>query len=72
MNPNDRCYGCGQVHDYSQSYYLVCYECGHVWRTEEELVADHTALLAEMKAPIHPDDHRAEKIYICPQCTHDF
>lgn len=64
--------------------YKVCGECGHVWRTEAEFVADvdhmfnnsarFVAGLAEghpgFAAPLVPA--HLTTIRYCPLCTHDF
>lgn len=64
--------------------YKVCGECGHVWRTEAEFVADVERMLNDCAqfvavqpeghpgfgAPVVPAD--LTTIRYCPLCAHDF
>lgn len=52
--------------------YRVCGECGHVFRTREELVLED--LLWQQSVDVDPEAQpvSAESIYSCPHCTHDF
>ena len=56
---------------------LTCYECLHVWPTEDALISDHNALIAEL-ATVFDDDEpiplasTVDDIYSCPLCMHDF
>lgn len=53
--------------------YRLCIECGHVFRTEEELVE---ADLEARKFWSKKDDDRptltGNEIFSCPHCAHDF
>lgn len=51
------------------SGYLVCGECQHSFRTWQDLVADHNAVVNEldMASVQSPQD-----VVTCPHCTHDF
>lgn len=46
--------------------YGSCLECGHVWRTREDFLADIAAIESELGLAPHPDHE-----YVCPLCTHD-
>jgi hypothetical protein len=50
------------------STYRVCPECFHVYETAADLVAADQAAWAD--GPHPPRD--PDKIYSCPECTHDF
>ena len=54
--------------------YRACLECAHIFRTEQELVDAHNAILEEMKkyGDVGPPATNAEEIWACPHCTHDF
>lgn len=57
--------------------YKYCLECGHIWKTAQELVeaynrevdainsADGTGLVATYV-------ETADQVYFCPLCLHDF
>jgi transcription elongation factor Elf1 len=50
------------------SDYLQCYECGHSYKTAQNLID-------ELKKLRGPEDNREivlEKIFFCPICLHDF
>lgn len=49
--------------------YLVCGECQHSFRTWQDLVADHNAVVNEldMASVQSPED-----VVTCPHCVHDF
>ena len=53
-----------------RSYYTICFECGHVYKTEEELIAwwnhEHPSSGSE------PWMDNTSEIYFCPLCMHDF
>lgn len=61
--------------------YVICFECGHAFRTPEALVADHNALVARLNAadvdpPGGPYELIAavsdpEEVTFCPHCSHD-
>jgi len=48
--------------------YRVCGECGHTFRTEAELIAEHKTYFTEAEWPAQ----EGREIYACPVCTHDF
>ena len=46
--------------------FRVCFECGHVWRTREEFLADVER--ESRAAGVEPDPDQP----FCPLCCHDF
>lgn len=48
-----------------------CFECGHVWRTRDDYVADLAASVAEMQWPM-PANTGSDDLPFCPLCTHDW
>ncbi len=64
------CYSCGVDEDVPRSYYLVCGECGHVYRTPEELVAADQAWRDAAGLPAMRCV--ADDVASCPLCGHDF
>lgn len=70
--PNEiQCFHHGDEPLYPTDYRL-CFECGHVYRTEDELVRAHLEILRSLDEPPQEPDHHGETIYACPLCTHDF
>lgn len=57
--------------------YQVCFECGHVYNTSEELVAAYEQTVQEMikldneGGPFMPKKE-AHEIFFCQECLHDF
>lgn len=49
--------------------YRVCLECWHAFATEEDLLAAEREICARMG--IAPAE-KAEDVWICPLCTHNF
>jgi len=55
-----------------------CLECGHVYPTAADLLAEHAALVATINRETSPDNPPMvaltdpEKIHACPACAHDF
>jgi hypothetical protein len=66
---NQHCYSHG-VDEPDEPCFLVCYECSHVFPTEQALVNDDNAVWAEMG--VHLGDRPAAEIRCCPHCAHDF
>ena len=67
---------CGDQHCYthhvdepSEPAYRFCYECGHVWRTAAELLAEHNRQLAVYGRPPETD---VNQVFCCPLCIHDW
>lgn len=51
--------------------FRCCIECGHVWRTREEYLADVASLVAEMSWPM-PKNASKDDLPFCPLCSHDW
>jgi hypothetical protein len=49
--------------------YRSCGECGHVYRTEADLLAEHNDLAAEIDLTSATS---GAEVYTCPLCAHDF
>lgn len=74
------CYSCNSWHRYnrSESIYIRCFECGHTYRNEGDLVAIQIGKVMEInqrlrdgETPLEPK-YNAEEIHFCPLCLHDF
>lgn len=53
--------------------YQVCFECGHVYNTAEELVAAYNeAVRVNFGADNPPPPREAHEIFFCQECLHDF
>ena len=50
--------------------YRACLECGHVWRTADELLAAHNRELARYPGNIPETD--AARVSCCPLCIHNW
>lgn len=49
----------------------LCRECGHWFPTDADLIEATHAKRAEVGLPALPAI-RAEEVYTCPHCSHDF
>lgn len=75
---DDNCY----VHGYEpvpSSYYKMCYECQHVFVTEQDLIDDDVQVRRNFNKVAGPGDYLfsedpvpVEEIFCCPHCSHDF
>jgi hypothetical protein len=78
------CWSCG-TDEPDEPCYQSCLECGHIYRTEQELVDAHNKIINELNA--QHDHHRecdplwcgpipcvtgAGQIFHCALCLHDF
>lgn len=60
-----------------EQVHIVCWECGHVYKTTQALIDAHNKVNAEI-AECHPEwntpgmETDASNIAACPCCTHDF
>lgn len=68
---------CGNLHCYSHGIdepdepcFLYCYECGHVFPTEQALIDDDNAVWVGMGEPA--PNRSPDEISCCPHCVHDF
>lgn len=58
----------------ARSAFRVCFECGHIFRTERQLQREHHRLAWSISFPswlrsfVTPTDD----IWSCPLCTHDW
>lgn len=69
--PDKWCYVCNKYESIPESgAYKVCFECNHVYITEDDLLVAHNNMLSEM------DEERIEDLgdlqYCCGMCSHDF
>jgi rubrerythrin len=85
---------CGSVHcvfhqeDEPGRGYLICGECGHLFKTKRALRREHRRVFREIShaVPLFSNARqaghirfwwmmlflRADKIWVCPFCAHDF
>lgn len=65
-----------RIEDIEKGDYRICGECGHIFRTADELVAEDLRVRLMLKAydsegteykPVEP-----ALIFTCPLCAHDF
>jgi len=69
--PADWCWSCCRSEPIPEGgAFQVCYECGHVYAAEADLLADHNAVLADMGEPPRTDLDQLR--YFCAHCIHDF
>ena len=75
-HPIEECYG-SKLHCWShdvdepdQPAYISCFECKHVYRSAEELVAEHNKHLDP--AWNEPAVTDPELVHCCPLCIHDW
>lgn len=52
--------------------FITCFECEYTYRSGEELVEKHVAILRDLGVALEPCDLDARKINVCPECFHDF
>jgi hypothetical protein len=58
--------------------FRTCFECGHVYPTSADLLAAYVALVATINSETSPDnplmvaETDPQKVYDCPDCSHDF
>lgn len=57
--------------------YCICFECGHVYRTEADLMAAYNRAMDELEAeigggPVWVRKTTGAEIPFCPACAHDF
>lgn len=64
------CFGCMRCEPCREEDYQLCAECGHVFRTAEDLQIEWIASGAPEGEPI--DFLPADEIAVCPICAHDF
>jgi hypothetical protein len=49
--------------------YLICFECGHVYNTTTDLEEDYVLNAPDKERAAN---QRANEIFFCPNCLHDF
>lgn len=60
------------VEKFNDDSFMVCFECGHVFHTEKELIeADHE-MRRQYMGPNVEKAPSSSVIFSCPHCTHDF
>jgi hypothetical protein len=62
----DHCFAHGVDEPLRPGDYRICFECGHVYRTREDFLAEVAKGCAEAGVPSDPEQP------FCPLCTHDF
>jgi len=60
------CYSHHRVELSEPGDFRACFECGHIWRTRDEFLADVEVGCREADVPMDPDQP------FCPLCVHDF
>jgi hypothetical protein len=79
------CYSHWMMEPTDATTFRVCFECKHVYPTEESLVKAHNDFLHVLNREVNPKGHpdfelteplpdvtTASQIYSCPECIHDF
>ncbi len=75
--PSGECHG---QHCYSHNLdesgygdrFKICFECNHVFRTEEELIEAYREAVEEFFPGRSQESIKLEDIFFCPHCHHDF
>lgn len=72
-----RCCAHGVDEPWAEDDFKFCYECWHVFRTEQDLVDAHNRSVREDQLYFKGTDMlvlatSADTIYSCPYCIHDF
>jgi hypothetical protein len=67
----DWCYAHYRCEPLRDGDYRICFECFHVFRTADELIAAHRAVLEQIGSTLNPRTD-PEAIFSCPECSHDF
>lgn len=62
------CYSCGAF-DPPPPWFTYCGECGHVWKTEADLIAHDFRVHIALDPAAEP--RKVEDIHTCPCCAHD-
>ena len=78
VNPHEPSGACGGLHCYSHGVdepgdgaFRICFECGHAYRTPEEIQREWTAN-APPDLPDRETPPPVEQIYFCGLCLHDW
>jgi len=67
------CWICNQFESFNgQEPYTVCFECGHVFRTDRELVDEYNKFSYYDEGWHRVVDLPPHEIPFCPLCLHDF
>lgn len=72
------CHVHGHSEDCTTTTYKVCFECGHVYETEADLIRSVNQMFESIAAAdgqtLHSNDYwvSGEAVYACPECAHDF
>jgi len=48
----------------------VCFECGHVFRSDEEILKQYEQSFKEL--PHYKPKQNADEVFFCPLCLHDW
>jgi len=60
------------IHDVDEAFFdgdVVCFECLHVWKSDEEILAEHNMILTELGKQTMTD---INEVTFCPLCLHDW
>lgn len=79
----DMCWSHNVNEPANEETYRICFECNHVFQTEDDLVNAHNAKVEEMRmdgpggdfeweVAYIPLAQRGSDIHCCPFCIHDF
>ncbi len=71
----DYCFSCNAHEPLEPTYYRVCGECLHVFRTEADLLLLHNEILDELSVSAVTAVKKVtsgEQVFSCPKCIHDF
>lgn len=72
---NDMCWIHRVLEPFEEGDYRYCYECGHVYKTEQELLDEFNKECKEVCNSCdhkHVDKTSGVDIFFCPLCLHDF
>ena len=58
-----------KVEEFTESDFWRCFECGHVYKTEQEVVDSFNSIMREY---LRPSARQAVDVPFCPPCLHDW
>lgn len=66
------CYSCNRTEHIPVDFYRVCAECGHVYKTPDQLVGAWNHAVLSMGVDEYKTSDEADTIWFCQECCHDF